>query len=278
MFIINAFKSIIDIVRTNTKHLRQSMAMAGSVLKKDYSGAVFGWAWSIVRPIVFVFVWWFAISVGIRGNAPIIGSHQNEIPYVLWMIPGVLVWFVFQETMQKGVSCIRKESHLVTKMVFPVDTIPVFSEISYFVPHLVLLGIAIVTFIICGYGISFYIIQLLFYVPLFFVFCCEVCMLISALGAVSRDFEQMVKTMMNVVLWITPILWQIDKMGGVIQKIFKLNPLYYFVLGYRDAFLGEAWFFEHPVYLGYTLGVIIVLALITAGLQKRLAPEFADVL
>ena len=166
----------------------------------------------------------------------------------------------------------------VTKMVFPIDTIPIFSEISYFLPHLVLLGIAVLTFIICGYGISLYIIQLLLYVPLFFVFCCIVCMLISALGAVSRDFEQMVKTMMNVILWITPILWQVDKMGSTIQNIFKLNPLYYFVLGYRDALLGEAWFFEHPVYTCYTLGFIIILALITAGLQKKLSPEFADVL
>lgn len=278
MFIVEAVRAVRDIVRTNIRYGKQSLAMAGSVLKKDYSGALFSWAWAIVRPIVFIAVWWFGISVGIRGNAPIIGAGGHKIPYIFWMIPGVIAWFLFQETLSKGVSCIRKESHLVTKMVFPVDTIPIFSEISYFVPHLVMVGITMLIFLLGGYGLSIHIVQLLYYVPLFFIACCIVCMLISTLGAVSRDFEQMVKALLNVILWITPILWQDNKLGDTLQKILRLNPLYYFIIGYRDSFLGEAWFFEHPVYTCYTLAFLIILALVTAALQKKLSPEFADVL
>ncbi|MBO5797626.1 MAG: ABC transporter permease [Clostridia bacterium] len=278
MFLTNAFRAAGEIIRTNIHHRKQTMAMAGSALKKSYSGALFGWAWALVRPMVFIAVWWFAISVGIRGNAPVVGLRGDEIPYILWMIPGVLAWFLFQETLLKGVSCVRKESHLVTKMVFPIDTIPVFSEISYFVPHLVMLAIALLIFLFSGYGLTVYLLQLLYYVPLFFITCCIVCMFVSILGTISRDFEQMVKALLNVVLWMTPILWQADKMSDTVQKLLKLNPLYYFVIGYRDAFLGEAWFFERPMYTAYILCFILVMGLVTASLQKKLAPEFADVL
>ena len=278
MFFVSAVKATIDIVKTNIRHFKQSLAMADSVLKKTYSGALFGWAWAIVRPIVFIAVWWFAISVGIRGNSPIIGANGNKIPYILWMIPGVVAWFVFQETLLKGVSCIRKESHLVTKMVFPIDTIPFFSTISYFMPHLVMIVISIIIFICSGYGVSLHLLQLLYYVPLFFLFCCVMCMFVSILGAISRDFEQLVRSLLNVVLWLTPILWQADKLPSTFQTLLKLNPLFYFVIGYRDAFLGEAWFFNHPRYLLYFFVFFAVFTLITAALQKKMSREFADVL
>ena len=276
---MNPFKNLYELTVLNITHTKQSFSMAGSELKKKYSSTLFGWAWSVVRPIVFIFVYWFAMSVGIRGNKPITLEDGTEIPYIIWMIPGVITWFVLQETLSAGVVCVRHNSHLVNKMLFPVGTIPVFSTISYFFSHVLMIVISIGIFAVAKYPITVYLTQIIFYFILFFVFCCITTTFISTLGVISRDFEQLIKAILNVFFWMSPVLWQISKVGNkYIAFALKLNPYNYFITGYRDAFLGQAWFWEHQKYTAYILVFMLIYALFTATLHKKLVSEFADVL
>ena len=278
---MNPFKALFEFISINVKYTKQSFSMAGSELKKKYSSTLFGWAWAIVRPIVFIFVYWFAMNVGIRGNKPVELADGTKIQYIFWMIPGVITWFVLQETLSAGVVCVRHNSHLVNKMLFPVATIPVFSTISYFFSHILLILISVAIFLITGQGLSIYMVQLPFYFLLMFCFCCITATLISTLGVISRDFEQLIKAILNVFFWLSPVLWDISKIGDkykIIRIIIQLNPYNYFITGYRDAFLGQAWFWQHWKYTPYVAVFIIVYALFTATLHKKLSPEFADVL
>ncbi|MDK6280877.1 ABC transporter permease, partial [Escherichia coli] len=77
------------------------------------------------------------------------------------------------------------------------------------------------------------------------------------------------------VMWTLPILWQPT---GMIATILKINPLYYIVQGYRESYLGGAWFWEHWQYSLYFWGVTIVLLLIGSTVFRRLKPHFSDVL
>ena len=40
---------------------------------------------------------------------------------------------------------------------------------------------------------------------------------------------------------MTPIMWDFNDLGlgGILQKILKLNPLFYIVQGYRDSLIGK---------------------------------------
>ena len=38
-------------------------------------------------------------------------------------------------------------------------------------------------------------------------------------------------------MWFTPILWDINIVPDNVKWIFKLNPLFYVVQGYRDSLL-----------------------------------------
>ena len=62
------------------------------------------------------------------------------------------------------------------------------------------------------------------------------------------------------------------------QWFFKLNPMYYIVEGYRNAFIYHEWFWN----LGYTnYGfwlTTIFMVLLGTFIFKKLRPHFADVL
>ena len=158
-------KMLLQIIKEHIEYKNQVVKLAKSDLQKTYRGAALGWAWAIIKPTVTIFVYWFAFAIGLR-----MSKDVNGFPYFLWLIAGVVPWFYMSEMITGGTDCIRKYSYLVTKMKFPVSTIPTFVNISKFVIHLMLIYIVIIIFRLFGYTPDIYLLQLPFYMLLMFVF------------------------------------------------------------------------------------------------------------
>lgn len=58
----------------------------------------------------------------------------------------------------------------------------------------------------------------------------------------------------------------------------KMNPMYYICMGYRDCFVYDVPFYEHPVLMTYFWIVTIVIWLIGTRLYKKAKAHFDDVL
>ena len=115
---LSALKTII---RDHIKYRKQIFKLAKADLSKTYRGSALGWSWAVIKPVVTIFVYWFAFSIGLRANKPI-----NGYDFFLWLIAGIVPWFYMGDMITTGTKCIRKYSYLVTKMKFPVSTIPTF--------------------------------------------------------------------------------------------------------------------------------------------------------
>lgn len=262
-----------NLLRINREYFPRTVAMSRVLLDKRYSGSLLGFGWALVKPSVFIAVYWFAVAIGIRG-----GRSMGEIPYILWLIPGIVPWFFISDSFTTGGTAIRNNSHLVTKIVYPVPTIPVSEVLSLFYPHVMMLGITTAIFLFSGWGVSIYYIQIVYYLFATLAFCIVVATLLSALTAVSRDIGHMVKSTIQMFFWLTPILWSADRLHGTLQLIIKTNPIAYIVQGYRNCFINETWFFEQWEYTLYFWAFMLVLTLLTSFLYARLQREFADVL
>lgn len=261
------------LVRINIENFKRTYAMAQITLTKRYSGSAFGVVWALIKPMVFVFAYWFAVSVGIRGGKP-----MGTIPYILWMIPGIMPWFYIADALTIGGSAIRTNSHFVTKMVYPVATLPVSEILSLYFVHLMLMCITTAVFIVSGFGLSIYFLQLPYYLLCCLAFTLVLGVLLSALTAVSRDVLQGVKSLITLFFWLTPILWSVDKIGSPIRQIVMLNPIVYIISGYRNSFVLNRWFFQDWQYLVYFWTVLAGMALLASFVYTKLEPEFADVL
>ena len=117
--------TLTQIIKEHISYKNQIFKLAKADLIKTYRGAALGWMWAIIKPAVTIFVYWFAFTIGLRA-----GTEVNGFPYFLWIIAGVTPWFYISEMITGGTECIRKYSYLVTKMKFPVATIPTFINIS----------------------------------------------------------------------------------------------------------------------------------------------------
>lgn len=200
-------------------------------------------------------------------------------PFFLWLIAGVIPWFYISDMLTAGTDTIRKYSYLVTKMKFPVSTIPTFVSISKFIVHLVLIGIMIVIFICMGYPPTIYILQLPFYMLLLLIFFTIWSLFASLLSSMSKDFGNLVKSMVTAVFWLSGILWNPDTITiEWVKKILMVNPVTFLINGFRNCFINQVWFFEQPKRLLYFIIVTLVMLGLAIWTYKRLRKDIPDVL
>ncbi len=197
----------------------------------------------------------------------------------MWLIAGVMPWFYMNDMLTAGTDTIRKYSYLVTKMKFPIATIPTFVSISKFIIHLILMAIMIGIFIGMGYPPSIYLLQLPFYMILMFLFFTIWSLFASLLSAMSKDFANLVKSMITAVFWLSGILWNPETIKiGWIKKLLMINPVTFLTNGFRNCFINETWFWEQPKRFLYFVVITILLLVLAIWTYKKLRKEIPDVL
>lgn len=267
-------KDFINIMKEHIQYKQQIFKLAKADLVKTYRGAALGWSWAIIKPAVTIFVYWFAFSIGLRAPGKVDG-----FPYFLWLIAGVVPWFYMSEMLASGTDTIRRYSYLVTKMKFPVATIPTFVNISKFIVNLILIAIVIAIFWMMGYPPDIYLLQLPIYLLLMFVFFNIWSLFASLLSTMSKDFGNLVKSMVTAIFWLSGIMWDPGSIKIVwLKKILMLNPVTYLTTGVRNCFINKVWIWEQPkrlLYFGIITTILFIIALWT---YKRLRKEIPDVL
>jgi len=94
-----------------------------------------------------------------------------------------------------------------------------------------------------------------------------------------KDFGQIVSIILQVGMWATPILWPYTIVPQKYRFILNLNPMYYVVEGYRDAFTcNGVWFWEKGFQTLYFWLLTAIVLVVGASVFKRMKNHFADVL
>ena len=267
-------ETIVTIVRDHIDYRKQIFKLAGSDLRRTYRASALGWSWAIIKPLVTIFVYWFAFAIGLRRGGDIEGY-----PFVLWLISGIVPWFYMSEMLTLGTECILRNRYLVTKMKYPVSTIPTFTSISKFSVHLILMMITILIFVITGNELTIYLVQLPFYMLCNFLFFTGWAMFAAPIAAISTDFSNLVKSFVTAVFWLSGVLFQVDTMHkGLAHKLLMLNPVTFLCNGYRNCFIYHTWFFDQPKRLLYFAVWLVVIYALGIWSYRRTRSEMADVL
>ena len=262
------------ILNEHLTYRKQVIKLAKSDLIKTYRGSALGWAWAIIKPVVTIFVLWFAFSFGLRS-----GGDVDGYPFFLWMIAGFVPWFFMSEMITSGAASIRANRHLVTKMKFPISVIPTFTSISKFVVHILLVSVMIVIFMLFGYYPDIYYLQLPIYLLMMFAFFNFWALFSGMLSAISKDFLNLVKAFTTAIFWISGVMYDVSKIKqGWVRDILMFNPVTQIANGYRHVFIDKTWFFESPTEIRNHFIVLVVMIILAVWAYKKLYKDIADVL
>lgn len=276
-----AFVALYDKIITLPIELYQNRRLIFKLAKNDfktrYAGSYMGMVWAFVQPVVTIVLYYFVFEVVFTSRAQLV-SGGIETPYVLWLTAGLVPWFFFSEALNNGTNALLEYNYLVKKVVFKISILPIIKIIAASFIHCFFVCFMLVMYFIYGNPVDLYLLQIIYYSICMFVFVLALCYSTCAIVVFFRDLSQIISIALQVGMWATPILWNINTFQGSIQMVFKLNPIYYIVNGYRSALFEKTWFWQDFYSTMYFWIVTIAIFGIGALIFKKLKVHFADVL
>lgn len=249
--------------------------LAKNDFKKRYAGSYLGAVWAMAQPVVTVAMYYIVFEK-IMGNQ--VNRGNGDIPFVLFLTAGLVPWFYFTEALNSGTNAMLEYNYLVKKVVFKISILPIIKIIAATFIHVFFVVVLLIVAAVYGYYPTVYTLQIFYYSACLFIFVLALSYTTCSVVVFFRDLAQIINIVLQIGMWATPILWNIDSLSGGWIIVLKLNPLVYIVNGYRSAVCERQWFFQDFFSTMYFWIVTVVLFGIGAAVFKRLKVHFADVL
>lgn len=242
-------------------------------IKVRYKQTALGVTWVILQPVVSMVVFTFLF-----GN--LLGVPSGEVPYAIFSYAALLPWNYFASSINKSSTSLVMNTNLVTKVYFPRMVIPISSVLS----GLIDFGIGFLVLI----GLMFY-----FKIPLTwsilllpaFLFLAMLTALgfgfwLSALNVRYRDINYLVPFIIQIWMYLTPVIYSVTLIPEQYQFLLALNPMTAVVGGFRWALLGPTLAnAQAPGNIILFSFVISLLVLISGAVFfRRTERTFADVI
>lgn len=260
-------------------NLRQHRHLLAQLTRREvqarYRGSYLGVLWSFLNPLFMLAV--FSVVFGLIFQGRFTG-HANESPvdFALQLFAGLIIFNVFAECMQRAPNLMLSNSNYVTKVVFPLEILPVTVVLNSLVNMLFGLAPLLVgIFIFRGHLPWTLLLWPLLMVPIFLL-ALGLTWLMSALGVFFRDLNELVGPLTQVLVYASAIFYPIERVPAAIQPILRLNPLAFLAAQSRDlAVWGTL-----PDWTGFGVvcGVSLLFATAAYAAFTRVKHAFADVL
>ncbi len=267
------FKDFFAFFRDIYRNKRLLLRFSLNDFKAKYAGSFLGVFWAFINPMVTIVVYWFVFEKGLKA-----GMTDGSIPFILYLTTGIITWFFFSDTLMSATNCFREYSYLVKKVVFNIKILPTAKLMSNLYTHFFFIGIAFILTTIYGFYPTLHSLQIIYYLFCLVMFLTGLTWITASIQPFFSDITQLINVVMQVLMWGTPILWDIKQFPPQFTMFFKLNPLFYIVQGYRDSFFGKAWIWDHWHLTIYFWCFTLVMMIIGSVVYTRLRPHFSDVL
>lgn len=188
--------------------------MTEKEIKVRYKKNILGFLWIILNPLLQMVIIGVVFSLFIK------------IPnYFLFLLSGLIPWTFFSQASSRATVSIVNERSLLKKAKFPIEVIPFSIVLSSFF-NLIISLILLTTIILLTK--TAVLTNILFLIPAsiwLLVITSGVSLLTSALYVQYRDVGFMVRTLITLGFYATPVVYSLSLIPARLRFIFALNPL-----------------------------------------------------
>ncbi|WP_026575896.1 ABC transporter permease [Bacillus sp. UNC438CL73TsuS30] len=275
-------KSMITIIKEQISSFYLILRLSAFEMKSANTNNYLGRLWEVLNPTIQLAIYWVVFGVGVRQGQQVKMDNGELVPFFIWLVTGMIVWFFINPAISASSRSIYSRIQLISKMSFPMSAIPSFVIMANFYTHLMLVAVVTIFLQFTKFKLSLYFLQLPYFMIATLVFLLALGLITSTLSTIVRDVQQVVQSVLKMLLYLTPLLWHTDHLiikGVDYAFLLKLNPLYYIVEGYRASLIGTAWYpVEYPQYTLYFWIITLVLFLIGSVLHLKFRNRFVDYL
>lgn len=238
-------------------------------IKVKYKQTVLGGLWAIIQPFFSMVV--FTLFFGKLAKIP-----SDGIPYPIFNYSALVAWAYFAHSVTGSVQSLVSNAGLVSKVYFPRLIIPVIPLLAG------LLDFVIASVVLVGMMVYFkiyptaYILLLPLLVVLIMLTAGGVGMFLAALNAKYRDIGYTVPFLVQLWMFLSPIIYPASMVPEKYRLLYALNPMVGVIEGFRSALLGSTAF---PTVMVVLSAVVSTMLFLTGILYfKQTERYFADII
>jgi len=238
-------------------------------IKVKYKQTVLGFLWAVFQPLIMTLILTFTLG-------QIISLPSTSLPYPVFVLSGLIFWNLFSNGISSSANSMVNNAAIIRKVYFPRLIIPISSVVVALFDFLMAF---IVFFAFLFYfGIAFdplsMLVNLFLAVGLTVVATLGPGCLLAALNIKYRDFRYILPFIIQLGLFVTPVLYSADSIENKwIRPLLLLNPMSFPVEVFRSSIIGGniEWALMWP-------GLMVSLSISAMGIYyfRKTEAYFAD--
>ena len=200
--------------------------------KVKYKRSTLGVLWSLLYPILMMLVMAIVFSRMFRFSVP-------GVNYFVYFEIGFVMFNYFSEATNAGMTSVVVNFGLLTKVYIPKYIFPLskclFCGINFLLTLIPLFFVIIFTGTIKDISAYYLLLPFIFFFG--FLFTIGISFILSTVSVFFRDMFYIYGIILTIWNYVTPVFYDITIIPEVLQKVFKLNPLYTYINSARQIIL-----------------------------------------
>ena len=237
-------------------------------IKIRYKQTVIGAAWAVLQPVAGMLV--FTLFLGHLAHLP-----ADGLPYPIFYFTGLLPWTYFSSALESVTSSVVEQQHVVTKVYFPRLLLPLSATLpgllDFAIGLVVMLPLFAIYHLVPGWSI------LLFpgFLLLAMATVLSLGLWLAALNSIYRDVHHIVPFVIQIWMFLSPVLYPASLVPSRWRWIYGLNPITGVIEGFRWSLTGHG----QPPSLLLGISAAVVLIVLAGGLAffHKMESVIADV-
>jgi lipopolysaccharide transport system permease protein len=242
-------------------------------IKVRYKQTFLGILWILLQPIVSIIV--FTVLFGYLLAVP-----SGDVPYPIFLYSALLPWTYFSTSLTRSTTSVVNSSHVITKVYFPRLVIPISGVLSGLIDFAIAFVILIGLMVVYGIRPTPNIVFLPGFILLAMLTALAFGLWLSALNVRFRDVNYMLPFLVQVWMYMTPVIYGSNLIPEPYRYLLALNPMTGVVAGFRWALLGDYLADAAPPDALFPISIAITLVVLISGIIFFRTTErtFADVI
>jgi len=235
-------------------------------IKIRFKGTYLGFAWAAIEPAL-TFILLYIVFTSIRS--------RTEENFAIYLLTGIMIYHIFSRGTLGGITSLTGnrgilQSVKINKEFFPVVSVAatcllIFIEVGVFfglmpffnfIPNwtIVFLPLVLALLVILILGLSY---------------------ILSVLHVFVKDIQMLWGILIHALFFITPIIWYVKDVSGILLAIHKINPVGHIVeLAHKIVVFREVPVLSEWLYaLAFSIGIFFVGFMIFIKFQERIVEE-----
>lgn len=219
-----------------------------------YKKSFFGLGWHIAAPLIAIVSWLFLNATGV------LDPGELGVPYPVYVLVGITLWRFFMALFLATLDTLKIGSGFITQVEFPHEILlfkQLLEQLAIFAISLIIMIVAI---IVMGVYPHWKMIFLPLMIIPVFCFSSAFGLIFSVVAGSTDDIKKFFELSLNLLMFITPIVYSLDKIQGMLKTVVLWNPLTYLVAEVRNVVLFG--YIQYPQAYFYMAGLSLLLFLV----------------